>query len=189
VSPEDQAAHLEERLIVAEPLIDREVEWPGLRLRQRTYPAGPVLPDVLITSIRAVVFRGPRVVVVRERAGRPHVTPGGRREAGEALEDTLRRELQEECGWSVGELRPLAFHHFRYLGEKPPGFAYPWRPFVQPIFVVEGLRYDRSHLKRGEEIETGSSLMSASRAMSVLPEDQQLILQVAIELRSRRPRT
>lgn len=129
------------------------------------------------------------MVVVRDRTGPPHVTPGGRREAGEKPAATLRRELLEECGWSVGELRPFAFHHFRYLGERPPGFPYPWRPFVQPIFVVEGLAYDRSRLKRGEEIETGSSLMSARRAISLLPEDQQVILQVAIELRPRHPRT
>lgn len=187
MSPDDQAARFERLLGAQEPLIDREVEWPGLRLRQRTYPAGQDLPDVLITSIRAVVLRRNRVVVVRDRTGPPHVTPGGRREDGEDLEGTLRRELLEECGWSVGDLRPLAFHHFRYLGERPPGFAYPWRPFVQPIFVVEALAYDRSRLKRGEEIETGSSLMSASRAMSLLPEDQLVILRAAMELHRRRP--
>ncbi len=185
MTPEDQAAALDHLLDAEKPLIDREVEWPGLRLRQQTYAAGPVLPDVLVTSIRAVVFRGPRVVVVRDRTGPPHVTPGGRREAGETFEDTLRRELREECGWSVGETRPFAFHHFSYLGERPLGFAYPWRPFVQPIFVAEAISYERRHLKRGDEIETGSSLMSASRAMSLLQEDQQVILGAAMELRGR----
>lgn len=189
MTPEDEVARLDGLLGAEAPLIDREVQWPGLRLRQRTYLSGPALPDVLITSIRAVVFRRGRVVVIRERTGPPHVTPGGRREDGEDLESTLRRELLEECGWSVGDLRPFAFHHFRYLGERPLGFAYPWRPFVQPIFVVEAMAYDRSRLKRGEEIETGSSLMSASRATSLLPEDQQVILQAAVKLRPRRPRT
>jgi 8-oxo-dGTP pyrophosphatase MutT (NUDIX family) len=189
MSPEDEAARLEVLLDAEEPLVDREVQWPGLRLRQRTYATGPALPDVLITSIRAVVFRRGRVVVVRDRTGPPHVTPGGRREEGEDMDATLRRELLEECGWSVGKPHSFAFHHFRYLGEKPPGFAYPWRPFVQPIFVVEALAYDRSRLKRGEEIEAGSSLMSASRAMSLLPEDQQVILRAALDLGRRRPRT
>lgn len=187
MTPEDEAARLEERLNAEAPLIDREVQWPGLRLRQRTYLAGPALPDVLITSIRAVVFRRGRVVVIRERTGPPHVTPGGRREVGEALETTLRRELREECGWSVGELRPLAFHHFYYLGEKPPGFAYPWRPFVQPIFVAEALAYDRTCLKRGDEIETGSSLMSVRRALNTVLGDQQTILQAALDLHRRHP--
>ena len=85
------------------PILDDEVVWPlkpgPARLHLRTYPASAPVPDALVTSVRAVVFRKNAVVVIREHDGALHVEPGGGREPGETIEETLRRELAEECGF------------------------------------------------------------------------------------------
>lgn len=157
-------------------------QWGVHGLRARLH-ACAVLPDArLITSVRAVVFRGPSVVVV-SADGERHVMPGGRLEPGEALEDALRRELVEECGWTVGEPRLLALLHYHHLTPRPDGHRYPYPDFLQPIFLVEALAYDRRGLKRAGEIETGARLMRPRAAMSAVRDDQQALLRAALAAR------
>lgn len=69
-------------------------------------------PDAPRVGIGIVVLRGDSVLLVRR--GRPPALdrwslPGGGQELGETAEATARRELREETGLSVGELR-LAGH-------------------------------------------------------------------------------
>ncbi len=51
-------------------------------------------------------------------------------------------EAPEECGWRLGPLKLIGFHHFQPLGEKPKDHAYPWRDFIHLIHVAEGVAYD-----------------------------------------------
>jgi ADP-ribose pyrophosphatase YjhB (NUDIX family) len=67
---------------------------------------------------RAVIRREARVLVVRAD-GQPHTfLPGGHVEAGEGLEDCLRRELREELGVAstVGAYRGVVEHRWRRDG-------------------------------------------------------------------------
>lgn len=50
-------------------------------------------------------FLGERLVLVRNRARRCWELPGGRREPGESILETARRELREECGAVAVEQR------------------------------------------------------------------------------------
>ena len=54
---------------------------------------------------------------------------------------------------------------------------------MQPIFLVDGTRYDRRLLKREREIETGSRLMSFRAAAKVITPEQQILLREARAMR------
>lgn len=179
----EAAAAFAPRLASVTPFAERQIEWPGpLRLRLRGYTADLDFPEIMISSVRAVVFRGRRVVVVRDPHNH-HITPGGRREPGETLEQTCRRELAEECGWQVGPLRPLAFWHFQHLNEvPPPDFPFEWCDFVNLIYLADGLAYDRRTIDRSQW-ELGASLMSPRAARGLLPVEQKPLLDIALAAR------
>lgn len=164
-------------------LYEGERQWGPHRLRMRLHACAALPEARLISSVRAVVFRGASVVVVTAD-GEHHVMPGGRLEPGETLADALRRELAEECGWTVAEPQLFALLHFRHLTPRPEGYAYPYPDFLQPIFVAEAQAYDRRRLKRAGEIETGARLMRPRAAMTMLREDQQALLRAALAARS-----
>lgn len=168
------------------PIWDAEVQWPKFRLRQRVYATAMDLPEIMASSCRAVVFKGSRVVVVRQKHGGAHINPGGRREPGETLEETTRREVLEECGWRLGPLKPLGFHHFQHLGEKPADFASPWCDFIQPIFLADGVGYHRGAMDRSQ-IEAGASLVAVGRALRDLPPNETVLLRAAVAARRTRP--
>lgn len=179
VSQSEAAAAFAPLLAAHQPFFDHEVQRPQGRLRVRGYTAAIAVPDVLVSAVRAVVFKGPRVVVVSESEGTRHVMPGGRREPGESLEATVRRELLEECGWHVGELRPFAFLHFQHAGPAPP---HDWCDFANVIYVTDCARYERRALDRTQG-EVRSRLMSARAAFSAVTDRHQSILAAALAAR------
>jgi 8-oxo-dGTP pyrophosphatase MutT (NUDIX family) len=65
-----------------------------------------------------------------------HLFPGGRREPGEALEETLCRELLEEAGCRLTGVSLLGFMHFHHLNPTPPGYRYPYPDFLQLIYTA-----------------------------------------------------
>lgn len=74
---------------------------------KREYPERP------IASVAACVFKGDKILVIK-RATPPSQglwsVPGGMVELGETIQDTARREIQEECGIGieVGEVFHVA---------------------------------------------------------------------------------
>jgi ADP-ribose pyrophosphatase YjhB (NUDIX family) len=179
VSRAEAAAAFAPALAACEPFFDHEVQRPQGRLRVRGYAAVIPVPEVMISAVRAVVFRGSRVVVVSESDGTHHVMPGGRREVGESLEETVRRELLEECGWRVGELQPFAFLHFQHAGPAPPP---GWCDFANIIYLTEGDRYDRRSLDPTQG-EVRSRLMSSRAAFGAVTDRHRSILAAALSAR------
>jgi 8-oxo-dGTP pyrophosphatase MutT (NUDIX family) len=106
-------------------------------LRLTWYRTDEAPPLALVTSVRAIIFRDDEVLVVREPNGKPYVIPGGRCEAGESNEATVRREALEEVGWALGPLTPLGFAHLRNLGPCPPNHPYPYPDAFQTIYVAD----------------------------------------------------
>ena len=110
------------------------VEWWGSsQLRARSYLCDAFPPLEFVTSARAVLFSGTHVLVARN-LDEHHILPGGRREPGETVEQTVRREVLEETGWEVGPLHYLGVLHYQHLLPKPRDFSYPYPDFVHVIF-------------------------------------------------------
>src|SRR4051812_32517131 len=96
---------------------DEQAEWPPLRLRVRTYLTSTLPPLDLVSSVRALVRQSDQILVVRDPVS-VHILPGGRRESGETLMQTLEREVLEETGWSIREPRLIGLAHFQHLTPK-----------------------------------------------------------------------
>ncbi|MGI9117446.1 MAG: NUDIX domain-containing protein [Gaiellales bacterium] len=82
-----------------------------------------------------LLVNGGRVLLVRhEKAGRSYwLLPGGGVEAGEQLEDAVRREFAEECGMS-----PAGVHGPIAMAETiPPDDLEDGRHILHMIFAVE----------------------------------------------------
>jgi ADP-ribose pyrophosphatase YjhB (NUDIX family) len=101
---------------------DEQAEWSPLRLRVRTYLTSTLPPLDLVSSVRALVRQGDKILVVRDPVS-VHILPRGRRESGETLMQTLHREVLEETGWTIRDARLIGLAHFQHLTPKPAAIA------------------------------------------------------------------
>ena len=142
-------------------------------------------PIKYVTSVRGVVFRNNEVLIVRGPNGY-HVIPGGRREKGEKLEETLCREILEESGWTIGELSLLGFMHFHHLSPKPANYDYSYPDFLWLLYIAEaGKHIPRARIQG--EWELGVDFYPIDDARLLPLENGQLeLLQAAVENREKR---
>ena len=131
------------------PIHTADTRWPTGVIRVAAYLSdSPLPPEIVqrVTSVRCVVVRrGPagteEMLVLRNRHSR-HVLPGGRREPGEAPRETIRRELMEEAGCTIGTPRRIGFMHLRHVGAVPAGHPYTAPDFFWPIYAAEAVAYE-----------------------------------------------
>jgi 8-oxo-dGTP pyrophosphatase MutT (NUDIX family) len=158
------------------------VRWGELRFRVASYLGERLPPLELISSVRAVVLRDEGVLVVRD-PGAVHILPGGRREPGETLLETLRREVLEETGWTLDEPKLLGVRHFRHLQPKPAGYAHPYPDFFQAVYTADA---DGFHPARRETdgFELGSGFRPLAEVWRLeLPPNERLFLSAALARR------
>lgn len=144
------------------PLVEEEQNWQsgafGLLKTRATYPLMPSdsPPLGLVTSVRALLTRGGRIMVVRDPEGE-HIIPGGRVDAGEGLLEALERELLEETGWSVqGEPVLIGLFHYHIHSIKPSGYRYPYPDFLQLVYRAEAGRHSPEAMEAdGYELGAG----------------------------------
>lgn len=166
-------------------LVEEDAVWGGgtLPLRITYYLTEEHPPPAHVTSVRAVVLRGDSVLVVRDAEDSFHVVSGGRREEGEDLEETLRREVLEETGWTLAEFSLLAVTHFHHLAPKPAGYPYPHPDFLQIIYVARAGSFRPEARRSGEyEVESGFRALDEVEALA-LEQSQQLLLRAALQHR------
>ena len=152
------------------------VDWGNMPLRVVSY-IGPDRPPIeYVTSVRALVFKDDSILVVHNRDER-HIIPGGRREPGESLEDTLRREVLEETGVVIETPNVLGFLHFEHLGP-PPGahpddYPYPYPHFLQVVYRAEAGE-DRPEARVHDPFVTGSEFLPVAtvRELDLSPGEQ-----------------
>jgi nucleoside triphosphatase len=75
--------------------------------------------------------------------------PGGGVELGERMEEALRREMREEVGLEICEIRPLLFKDGQYPKLSPDGS----RQSIYMIFLVFACRAVSEQVRVGEEFE------------------------------------
>jgi 8-oxo-dGTP diphosphatase len=124
------------------PQLQESAVWGNgtLHLCITTYLGQEPPPLAYTTSVRSLVFREEMVLVLRNRDAL-HIVPGGRREPGETLEETLRREVLEETGWTLHAPTMLGFMHFHHLSPKPPDYPYPHPDFTQIVYMAQAAAY------------------------------------------------
>src|ERR1044071_5320209 len=114
---------------------DEQAEWPPSRLRVRTYQTTRLPPLDLVSSVRALVRQGDQILVVRDPVS-VHILPGGRREPGETLMQTLEREVLEETGWTIQSPRLIGLAHFQHLTPRPEDYRYPYPDFLHLVYAA-----------------------------------------------------
>ena len=106
-----------------------------------TYLSDTIAPERYISSARSIVFKGNSVLVVSQENGHQYILPGGRLEPGESPLEALHREILEETGWTISDLKHIGFMHLYYHFSKPDGFKYPYPDSIWSIFISEALEY------------------------------------------------
>lgn len=127
----------------------RTWEWQTtpLPLQENIYVSPSLPPDELISSARVILRRGDEVMVIHDHENQPYIIPGGRREPGENIWQTLHREIGEETGWTVRDTAVIGFYHFQHLAPKPEGYTYPHPHFFWAIFTAQAHQYDPARLE------------------------------------------
>ena len=160
------------------PFAEEMVAWPNVTLRLACYLTDRTPPRRYVTSARAIVIDGDRVLVVQDPSKR-HIMPGGRLEPDETPEDALRREVLEETGWSLTFCRPIGILHYTHTDAAPEGYRYPYPDFLQIVYAGSAGEY-RPELKEVDGYEIGSEFVLVADAQRLpLDAGQQMILDAA----------
>ncbi len=117
--------------------VEEFYQWGESELQVHAYLSDTPPPDKYITSARCIIQQDKTILVVFDPNDSFYIIPGGRREAGETVDETLTRELLEEVGWTVKNLKLVGFTHFHHLTAKPQDYPYPYPDFCQVIFAGE----------------------------------------------------
>ena len=161
------------------PFAQEMLRWPTGTLHLACYLTDKTPPRQFVTSARAVVTDGNRVLVVQEPGNR-HILPGGRLELNETPEDAVRREVMEETGWRLACIRPVGILHFTLIDPKPEGYPYPYPDFIQIVYAGS----PGAHCPELQEVdghELGSEFMQVVDASQLpLNAGQQEFLKSAI---------
>lgn len=137
----------------------------------------PPLP--LITSVRAILECNAEILVFDDEAV-SHVIPGGRRQSGESLLETLEREIREETGCRVtGAPRRLGVLQLHMLSPRPQGSVYPypdsfWLIYAASALPTTELSSQDARVQRPRFVPTDAALALT------LPEAERAFLKAAL---------
>jgi 8-oxo-dGTP pyrophosphatase MutT (NUDIX family) len=164
------------------PRITEPLAWgDALRFDVAVYLGTDLPPLPLVTSVRAIVRREDMILVQEDRDSR-HILPGGRREAGEVPEATLRREVREETGWAIGRPTVIGFMHYHHLNPRPPDYAYPYPDFCQIVYAAWAVEFDESAVLADEYVMGTESVPVVDVRRMVLSQREHYLLEAALAL-------
>lgn len=153
------------------PIAEETAKWAKgvINLRITNYLSDALPPLQYVTSVRAIVLKDENVLVVRTLSGL-HIEPGGRREAGETLMQTLQREMLEETGWTIEHIHLLGFKHLHHLTPVPQGYSYISPDFCQLIYAARAHTHSPEVVRTDDiEIETFFYPIAEVQALNLKP--------------------
>jgi ADP-ribose pyrophosphatase YjhB (NUDIX family) len=156
--------------------------WGGgkFTLRVISYFCIEVPSLEFVTSVRGVVVSNSHVLVLRNH-DETHIVPGGRREKGETLEETLQREILEETGWVTSNYQMLGIWHFHHLTPKPANFPYLYPDFLHILYAARPTEYlPDARLKDDYELESKFIPIEEVKTLKLQQPSQFLFLQAAL---------
>lgn len=167
--------------------VEDVIHWPyKISFRLRSYLSDDLPPLDYITSARTMIFRGDDIMVLANEDGE-HIMPGGRREPGEALLDTLRREVLEETGLEIEGIQRLGFSHFFHLSPKPDPYPYPYPDFFAVMHLADaGSHVPGARLENDYEREA-RFVPALDMLAQVRSNGERMYLEAALRLRGGLP--
>lgn len=140
---------------------------------------------ILISSARAIVLRDDEVVVIQNPDQEQYIIPGGRREPGETVLETLQRELLEEIGWTVRQTAVIGAIHFQHLTPKPPDYPYPYPHFFWAIFAAQADEHFPDAVEPDAYVASSQFCSIGEVSRWQLENGQQALLQTAVQMQKR----
>ncbi|MGB1286996.1 MAG: NUDIX hydrolase [Aggregatilineales bacterium] len=156
-------------------------------LRIRNFATDELPPDGYATSVRCLLFQGDKIMLMHSSFGDTHIVPGGRIEGGESYNDTLRRELLEETGWTVKSSQFIGTRHFKHMKPKPHFYppTYHFPHFLQVVYFAEAAAFVEG-AKLEDDYELSGEFMPIDDVQKLtLTPGELLYLKTALEKRKK----
>jgi 8-oxo-dGTP diphosphatase len=148
-----------------------------------TYLSDSMAPEKYISSSRSIVFKGNSVLVISQDNRHQYILPGGTLEPGESPLEALHREILEETGWTIGNIKHIGFMHLHNTGNKPPDYKYPFPDSIWSIFISEAIEY-KPEMKIPDEWVYDSEFRDIIEVKQLpLDKGELLLLDEALKLR------
>ena len=163
----------------------KDVVWNEgtMPVKITAYLSDTMAPERYISSARSIVFKDNSVLVISQENGHQYIIPGGRLEPGESPLEALHREILEETGWTVTNLRHIGCMHLHYLSSKPDGFKYPYPDSIWSIFISEAVEY-KPEMKIYDEWVSGSEFYDIIDVQKLpVDKDELLFLDQALKIK------
>lgn len=93
--------------------------------------------DKLTVTAAAYVFDAYGNLLFCRNPNRGWELPGGHRKKGEAIVQTIEREVMEETSVAINNIQPMGHIRIEYLGSKPDKYPYPYPTRYVQIFKAK----------------------------------------------------